>query len=398
MVHVWNAVHRGGEFTLSEGVDWAFCTPLLGPACKGWGLYVTGGFAGDDPGDANADPETLRDDIKFTELTAATLASLRKSRVLTKRQASLSQFFSPIVLEALAGQDPDVALMPREADVTVMFCDLRGFSRQSERSAGNLPELLERVSQALGVMTHHILDQGGVVGDFHGDSAMGFWGWPIPQEDAALRACRAALGIRAEFAASAAQPQHRLANFRAGIGIASGRAVAGKIGTVDQVKVTVFGPVVNLASRLEGMTRQLRRPDPARSRHCRSDPHALARERCPRPAARAGPSCRPRHATRRERIASSGCRLSAAQRHASRRLRSRRRCSASRRLAQGLSTPPPGFPRRSRERLPHRLHRPTQSHPTRPLGRRDPARTQVRGLGSRDRRQSGTRSRSEPRQ
>jgi adenylate cyclase len=46
--------------------------------------------------------------------------------------------------------------------------------------------------------------------------------------------------------------------FRVGIGIASGRAVAGKIGTVDQVKVTVFGPVVNLASRLETMTRQLR--------------------------------------------------------------------------------------------------------------------------------------------
>jgi adenylate cyclase len=47
-------------------------------------------------------------------------------------------------------------------------------------------------------------------------------------------------------------------NFRVGIGIASGRAVAGKIGSTDQVKVTVFGPVVNLASRLETMTKQLR--------------------------------------------------------------------------------------------------------------------------------------------
>ena len=51
-----------------------------------------------------------------------------------------------------------------------------------------------------------------------------------------------------------------LANFQVGIGIAHGRAVAGKIGTVDQVKVTVFGPVVNLASRLESMTKQLRVP------------------------------------------------------------------------------------------------------------------------------------------
>jgi adenylate cyclase len=170
--------------------------------------------------------------------------------------------------------------------VTVLFCDLRGFTEQSERSAGDLFELLSRVSRALGVMTHHILEQGGVVGDFHGDSAMGFWGWPLPQADAVERACRAALGIRAAFSQSGptvpagqAWPATVPSNdppaastsagihvprgtwdhtFRVGIGIASGRAVAGKIGSTDQVKVTVFGPVVNLASRLETMTKQLR--------------------------------------------------------------------------------------------------------------------------------------------
>ena len=69
--------------------------------------------------------------------------------------------------------------------MTVLFCDLRGFSRESERSADDLFGLLERVSRALGVMTHHILEEGGVIGDFHGDAAMGFWGWPIAQADAA---------------------------------------------------------------------------------------------------------------------------------------------------------------------------------------------------------------------
>src|SRR6185295_4952116 len=172
---------------------------------------------------------------------------------------------SPIVLDALAGQDPNIALAPREADVSVLFCDLRGFSRHSEKHAGSLTELLERVSQALGVMTQHILAEGGVIGDFHGDSAMGFWGWPLPQPDAAARACRAALAIRQEFAATATfqtatATENPLSDFRVGIGIASGRAVAGKIGTTDQVKVTVFGPVVNLASRLETMTKILRTP------------------------------------------------------------------------------------------------------------------------------------------
>ncbi len=137
----------------------------------------------------------------------------------------------------------------------MLFCDLRGFSRTSERSASDLLGLLERVSKALGVMTHQILDHGGVVGDFQGDAAMGFWGWPLPQSDASYRAAQAALGIRAQFEAAAMQPEHPLADFRVGIGVATGRAVAGKIGTADHVKVTVFGPVVNLAARLESMTR-----------------------------------------------------------------------------------------------------------------------------------------------
>jgi adenylate cyclase len=222
---------------------------------------VTGSFAGDAALDVGADVESLGEEIKFTELTAATFGSLREARLLARRQAGLSQFFSPVVLEALADQDADAVLQPREADVTVLFCDLRGFSRTSEQLSAQLHELLQRVSQALGVTTHHILHTGGVVGDFHGDAVMGFWGWPLPQADAVTRACHAALGIRAEFAAAAAQgAAHPLANFRVGIGIATGRAVAGKIGTVDQVKVTVFGPVVNLASRLESMTKDLRVP------------------------------------------------------------------------------------------------------------------------------------------
>jgi adenylate cyclase len=285
---VWTANQpRSRDFTLSEGIDWAFCTPVPGKSGEGWALYVTGGFTGELAIAHEPDAELLRDDVKFAELTATTLSSLREARQLASRQASLSQFFSPVVLEALAAQEADEALAPREADVTVLFCDLRGFTATSERAAGNLFDLLERVSRALGVMTRHILEEGGVVGDFHGDAAMGFWGWPLPQADAVERACRAALAIRGAFVGSNVGPSSRDypeqqtappssitpsgqstfspplpvthgVPFRVGIGIASGRAVAGKIGTQDQVKVTVFGPVVNLASRLETMTKRLR--------------------------------------------------------------------------------------------------------------------------------------------
>lgn len=245
--HTWPAADSGG------GSAWAFCVPVAGPACRGWALYVEGESL-------SATPADLRDDLKFAELVATTLSHVRESRLIERSRTSLSQFFPPFVLEAIAEQDAELALAPREADVAVLFCDLRGFSRHSEQSASDLLELLKRVSNALGVMTGEILRQGGVVGDFHGDAAMGFWGWPLAQADAPLRACRAALEIRRHFAAFSRERQHPLADFHVGIGIASGRAVAGKIGTADQVKVTVFGPVVNRAARLESLTRQIGTP------------------------------------------------------------------------------------------------------------------------------------------
>jgi adenylate cyclase len=251
--HVWETTPRENAFTQRENVDWAFCVPLRGLVCAGWALYVAGCFA--DPAD-DCDPQSLRDDVKFTELCAATLQHHFETRLLERRQSSLRPFFSPVVLEALAGKDPEELLEPRESNVTVLFCDLRGFSRSSEESADDLMGLLKRVSQALGIMTHHILAEGGVVGDFHGDAAMGFWGWPFPSDDDVQRACRAALAIRQAFE-EAKEEDASLSGFQAGIGMATGRAVAGGIGTSDQLKVTVFGPVVNLASRLEGLTGQL---------------------------------------------------------------------------------------------------------------------------------------------
>lgn len=258
--------------------------------------------------------------MKFAELVAAAVNSMTQMRLLERQQATLSQFFSPVVLGTLSVEDPDVVLAPRETQVSVLFCDLRGFSLETERHADNLLELLNRVSKALGVMTHHILEQGGVVGDFQGDAAMGFWGWPLAQPDAVVRTCRAALAIRAEFELAAQEPDNPLAGFHAGIGIASGKAVAGKIGTVDQVKVTVFGPAVNVASRLEGMTRTLRA-----SILLDATTAQAVRQQVPRDLARAasggGPPLRNGLVPGSERTLAAGSRLSAPRRRASECLR-----------------------------------------------------------------------------
>ncbi len=255
IIHIWNETARlKPHYTQRDNIDWAFCTPVPGKACQGWALYVAGSFA------AGQDTETsessdFHDDLKFAESAAAMLGNLRDIKQLERGHAALSQFFSPLVLDIVNAEDPEVVLAPRQADVAVMFCDLRGFSLHAERGADDLFGLLARVSEALGVMTRHILLESGVVGDFQGDSVMGFWGWPLPQPDAAVRACQTALAIRRELDVARHDADHPLGEFALGIGIASGPAVAGKIGTMDQFKVTVFGPVVNLAARLEAMTK-----------------------------------------------------------------------------------------------------------------------------------------------
>ncbi len=262
ILHIWRPEEGSrAAYTMSAEGDWAFSTPVAGNGSPGWAIYVAGEFTAESEAPSSQiDTNDFRDDIKFTELVASTLANLKEITLLEKNQASLGQFFSPVVMNALSGKDHDSVFSPRETDAAILFCDLRGFSRTSEEFSDNLLGLLNRVSLALGVTTHHIFQQDGVIGDFHGDAAMGFWGWPLEQKDYVERACLAALGIRRELALSSQDKNHPLHNFSMGVGIASGNVVAGKIGTVDQVKVTAFGPVVNLAARLETMTKQLHAP------------------------------------------------------------------------------------------------------------------------------------------
>ena len=262
VLHIWEKdAPQPDDKTLMQEFDWAYCTPVPGLSTETAGLYVAGRMGKTFiPGTTLSDALQLEADVKFTELVAEIISSVVRAKRLERQKAGLRQFFAPPILAALGDELDTTLLEPSECDVTVMFCDLRGFSQRLENEAGDLIGLLERVSRALGVMTHHILENGGVTGDFQGDATLGFWGWPFPSPDAAVNACRAALGIRAAFAKAAATKNHPLADFEMGIGIAHGRAVAGKIGTAEQVKVTVFGPVVNLASRLESMTKQLRVP------------------------------------------------------------------------------------------------------------------------------------------
>ena len=263
VLHVWDSSKTSktaDSYTVSDNLDWAFCMPFSEEACRGWCLYVSGQFGLGTGSVDVASADDLKEDMRFAGLLSQFIGSIRQARLLERRQAGLSQFFSPAVMEMLRHNQSARLLEPKETDITVLFCDVRGFARQSEQAQQNLKELLNRVSRALGVMTCAILKYDGVIADFQGDAALGFWGWPTSQSDGPLLACRAALEIQAEFARANQDESNPLAGFNVGIGIAYGRAIAGQIGTAEQIKVGVFGPVVNMGARLESMTKTVRSP------------------------------------------------------------------------------------------------------------------------------------------
>jgi adenylate cyclase len=255
LLQIWTA---GGsfnsKFTQTWNLDWAICTPIASDACRGWCLYLCGesseGITADD----------LKGDLKFVEMMAQFIGSIRKVRQLEQLHANMSQFFSANVLETLTAESADVLLKPRESDITVIFCDVRGFSKMTEKSNSDLFFLLGRVIEALSVMTRGIVKYDGIIADFQGDAALGFWGWPVTLVDGPIPACQAALAIQSWFSEASVTRNHPLTDFRVGIGIAHGRAIAGRIGSDEQAKIGVFGPPVNLGSRLEELTKHLQVP------------------------------------------------------------------------------------------------------------------------------------------
>lgn len=247
LLHVWPRSSEDGnnEYTQAADADWAVCTPFEYEGTSR-ALYVSG-----RSGVSSATlADSLRNDVQFVDVLAQLLGAVRQGQRLEGRLSVLRQFFSPPVLATLdAGNE--TMLEPRECELTVLFADLRGFSSGVERvAAGELLAELDRVRSALSVMSAAVLDHGGVTGEFLGDAVLGFWGWPIESDNAA-NACRAALAIREAFTTRGES---------VGLGLARGRAVAGRIVTGDRTSVNAFGPAVNLASRLQMVTKQLRVP------------------------------------------------------------------------------------------------------------------------------------------
>lgn len=252
VVHYFIDSGDHSQFTISGTFRWAFCAPIPGDACRGWATVVTG--EGSRYGIALAKNAALMGDLRFTELLNSFIGSFLSYRQLQLQQSKLQAFFSCKVIEQLNLNSRD-SVEPHETEVTVLVGDLRGFSLQAEQLQHDLRTLLNRARSALNLMTGEVVKHNGAVADFRGDEILGFWGWPIREELRAIPACRAALAMVDSFDDANLSRDPLLAGSKAGFGIAHGNALAGQIGNDHLAKIGVFGPVVNLASRLQGITK-----------------------------------------------------------------------------------------------------------------------------------------------
>ncbi len=140
--------------------------------------------------------------------------------------------------------------------VTVLFSDIRAFTTISERMPPR--ELLDFLNEYFTGMVEIVLDHGGVVDKFIGDAIMAVFGAPSPESEDPLHAVLAALEMREKLQSiNEAFRERGLPEIRTGIGLHYGEVVAGNMGHSERMEYTVIGDTVNLASRLEGLTKEL---------------------------------------------------------------------------------------------------------------------------------------------
>jgi class 3 adenylate cyclase len=183
-----------------------------------------------------------------------------EERERARLRRMFGRYVSDQVVEALLDTGKRPELGGQSQAVTVLFSDIRNFTTISERL--DAKEVVEMLNTYFERACAALMAEGGSIDKFIGDAVMVEFGSPLPVRDHALRGVRAALALRVvagEFAGWMAQrfPGRDLPPFAVGIGLHSGEAVIGNIGSPARMEFTAIGDTVNLASRLEGMTKQL---------------------------------------------------------------------------------------------------------------------------------------------
>jgi adenylate cyclase len=243
-----------GQAASLEGIETVVAAPLLDRQGA-----VIGALYGDRRQDSGTTGRPMtRVEAKLVELlgrgVAAGLARLEQEQKALAAQVRFEQFFTRELAHRLINESD--LLRGRDAEVTILFCDVRGFSRVSEQLKPEatmdwLGDVLDELSACVG-------QHQGVLVDYVGDELLAMWGAPAEQPDHATRACRAALDMLACLPGLDERWQTKVgAPTALGIGINTGVARVGNTGSKSRFKYGPLGHTVNLASRVQGATKHL---------------------------------------------------------------------------------------------------------------------------------------------
>ena len=173
------------------------------------------------------------------------------------------KYLSPDMVDQLA-ENPDLLKLGGDRkELTFMFMDICGFTPISEQYKTNPQGLTELVNRFLSPMTEIIMDNQGTIDKYMGDCIMAFWNAPVKVENHQAKAYQASLAIKqeipkinAEVKAMLSKEQSKLINVNFGMGLSTGQVVVGNMGSEFRFNYSVMGDMVNVAARLEAMTKE----------------------------------------------------------------------------------------------------------------------------------------------
>ena len=183
----------------------------------------------------------------------------RERRLRRAVSDAFSRYLAPAMVEELARNPEALRLGGERRSLSILFCDVRGFTEISERLRDQPERLTSLINRLLEPLSAAVLEQGGTIDKYIGDCVMAFWNAPLANPGHAAQAVRAGLAmlravdqVNAELAAEEGPGAPR---FAVGVGINTGDCVVGNFGSRWRFDYSVLGDPVNLASRIEGLSK-----------------------------------------------------------------------------------------------------------------------------------------------